>query len=88
MENGKIRGDSRESWRIVPENSDGVYKHDGGPRESKKLCAAPNKKVSLAMYKNQMGLAAGTTEINFDVEHDSGRTCVDSSFTFTKARKG
>lgn len=36
------------------------------------------------MFKNQLGIAAGTTEVFMDLKHDEGVTCVKFSFNIHK----
>ncbi|KAJ8967959.1 hypothetical protein NQ317_016680, partial [Molorchus minor] len=58
------------------------------PYSAKKVCLPPNTKLSIAQYKNQLGLASGTSEAKLEAVHDTGHTCVEFGATISKARKG
>ncbi|EFA01608.1 uncharacterized protein LOC662471 [Tribolium castaneum] len=51
-----------------------------------KACGDPNKKISISKFKNQLGIAAGTIDLKLDVDHDTGKTCIDINLTLSKAR--
>lgn len=47
-------------------------------------CGSTTEKVSIVVFKNQIGLAAGKTDITLDLKHDEGVTCVKFSFDIHK----
>ncbi|KAJ8941403.1 hypothetical protein NQ314_010403 [Rhamnusium bicolor] len=58
------------------------------PMSAKNTCATPNNKLSIAQFKDQLGIGMGTTVVKLEVEHDTGKTCAEISSTISRARKG
>ncbi|XP_018560898.1 uncharacterized protein LOC108903268 isoform X2 [Anoplophora glabripennis] len=58
------------------------------PVAAKNYCSLPNKKVNIGLFKNQLGLAAGTSTMKLMANHDSGKSCLEMSINISKARKG
>lgn len=54
----------------------------------KKICADGKKKISIAKFKNQIGMAAGNIDLKLEMTHDTGKTCLEANFSITKPRKG
>ncbi|XP_030753198.1 uncharacterized protein LOC115880200 [Sitophilus oryzae] len=58
------------------------------PVNAGKICAGAEKKFSITKYKNQLGMAAGTSTIKVEVEHDVGKSCYELEFNLSKVKKG
>ncbi|XP_019876183.2 uncharacterized protein LOC109604090 [Aethina tumida] len=58
------------------------------PVQNKKICADGKKKISIAKFKNQIGMAAGNIDLKLEMTHDTGKTCLEANFSITKPRKG
>ncbi|KAL1489796.1 hypothetical protein ABEB36_013729 [Hypothenemus hampei] len=58
------------------------------PVQAKKVCGTPDQKFSILKFKNQIGMAAGTSEIRVEIEHDNGKSCIEIQSSINKARKG
>ncbi|XP_050300137.1 uncharacterized protein LOC126738745 [Anthonomus grandis grandis] len=58
------------------------------PVEAKKVCGSEDKKISLGKYKNQIGMGAGKTDVKLEIEHDTGKSCIELTVSLSKVRKG
>ncbi|CAG9761883.1 unnamed protein product [Ceutorhynchus assimilis] len=58
------------------------------PVEKIKVCGGPEHKYNISKYKNFIGMAAGTSDVKLEIEHDVGKSCVEIQASFTKARRG
>ncbi|KAH1019770.1 hypothetical protein HUJ04_009546 [Dendroctonus ponderosae] len=58
------------------------------PVKARKICSGTENKFSLLKYKNQIGMAAGNSEFKIEIEHDTGRSCIEIHASISKARKG
>ncbi|KAJ3643952.1 hypothetical protein Zmor_011165 [Zophobas morio] len=51
-----------------------------------KVCGDANKKINISRFKNQLGIASGTIDLKLDVDHDTGKSCIDINVTISKNR--
>ncbi|KAF7287878.1 sporozoite-associated mosquito saliva protein 1 [Rhynchophorus ferrugineus] len=58
------------------------------PVKAGKICGSPSKKISVMKYKNQLGMAAGNSEVKVEIDHDVGKSCYELSFNVNRAKKG
>ncbi|CAH0560171.1 unnamed protein product [Brassicogethes aeneus] len=58
------------------------------PMPAKKICGGPGQKLNLSKYKNQLGMAAGKTDLKLELTHDNGKSCIEASISISKAKKG
>ncbi|XP_066141091.1 uncharacterized protein [Euwallacea fornicatus] len=58
------------------------------PVEATKFCSGPENKFNITKYKNHIGMAAGTSELRVEIEHDTGKSCFEIQSSISKARKG
>ncbi|CAG9859928.1 unnamed protein product [Phyllotreta striolata] len=56
------------------------------PLSAKKYCVNGKKSVNISAFKKKLTLLAGQLDLKFDVEHDSGKSCVDINITVSKRK--
>uniref|UniRef100_A0A6P7HD56 Uncharacterized protein LOC114349391 n=1 Tax=Diabrotica virgifera virgifera TaxID=50390 RepID=A0A6P7HD56_DIAVI len=56
------------------------------PVAAKKYCVNGKKNINISAHKNQLGMAVGTITAKLNVEHDTGKSCVDIQATVSKKK--